>query len=198
MKERPVMSLRCCVILGSTLLLASAGCHGSNPATSHVDAGIPDVDFSLCVGGDAAPYMAGTVTPSSSGAYQATLVSVQTTSAGGPPVDVPAVGVSTFNLTIADSTGGVPVGMTVTSDKPYMPLHRHYASVAPVVTSTQAGTFVISNISFFQPGDFELTLHLQVAPSGDDGGADDGGADDGGSPAATTTDKIVLEICVPS
>jgi hypothetical protein len=131
----------------------------------------------------------------------ATLVSVQTTSTNGPPVDVPAVGVSTFDLTIADASGGVPVGLTVTADKPYMPLHRHYASVAPVVTSTQAGTFVMSNISFFQPGDFEVTLHLQIAPPGagaSDGGDSDGGDDGGGAAPTSTTDKIVLEICVPS
>jgi hypothetical protein len=190
------------------LVLGGAGCHGSNATAPPADAGgaHPDADFSLCVGGDAAPYMAGTVTPSTSGAYLATLVSVQTTSSNGPPVDVPAVGLSTFSVTIADANGGVPVGLSVTADKPYMPLHRHYASVAPIVTATQAGTFDISNVSFFQPGDFEVTLHLQVAPAGGDGGdadgGDDGGADDGGGSTtalpAPTTDKFVLEICVPS
>lgn len=179
---------------GALLLLAGAGCHSSTATPPPVDSGAPDVDFSLCVGGDASPYMAGAVTPSASGTYMATLVSVQTTSANGPPVDVPAVGVSTLNLVIADANGGVPAGLTITADKPYMPAHRHYASVAPVVTPMQDGTFVLSNVSFFQPGDFQITLHLQVPAAAADGGGDDAGANDGGS----ASDKIVLEICVPS
>jgi hypothetical protein len=188
--------------LGLGLFLAAAGCGGSNAGPA-VDAGKTDADFAACASADAAPYMAGVTTASKSGAAMATIDAVTTTNSFGPPVDAPAVGLSTFTMKITDPTGGALPGLTVTANKPYMPAHGHYAPTVPAVTDQGGGMFVISQIDFFMHGYFELTLNLQMS-SGSDGGGDaaaaspDAGTDGGSVTSAPTTDRIVLPICVPS
>jgi hypothetical protein len=149
--------------------------------------------------------MAGVTTTSKSGAWVATIQSVSTLSSFQPPVDAPAVGLSTFNVKLTDASGGAAVGLSMTADKPYMPAHRHSAPTVPVVMDQGAGTFVVSQIDFFMHGYFELTLNLQsspegdaAAPAGDAGSAVDGGSEGGSTPAPAAVDKIVLPICVPS
>jgi hypothetical protein len=161
-------------------LLVAPGCSGRAAALAS-DAAVGRADFGACAGADAGPYMPATVTSSRSGNWLATLVSVKTESSDGPAVDAPAVGFSTFTMTLADAHGGVPTGVTMTAEKPYMPFHAHSAATAPTVTDEGAGTFVITNIDFFMLGYFQITVNLRI---GGDGGV-------------TVADSIVLGICVP-
>jgi hypothetical protein len=183
---RPVLSarLKLAAAVACVGLLGVAGC--SSKSEGATDADIPAGDFDTCAGADAGPYSPGMTTTSKSGSWIATLASVTTTSSGAPPVDAPAVGLSTFTLSIASAAGGSPSGLSVTAEKPYMPFHRHSAATVPVVMDRGDGTFVISKINFFMHGYFEITLDLRVEPTG---------GDDAGTPAA---DAIVLPICVPS
>src|SRR4051794_16503403 len=162
---RPLASSCFGLCLVSFSLLAGAGCGGSN-AGPPTDGGKTDADFAACASADAAPYMAGVTTTSKSGAWVATIQSVSTLSSFQPPVDAPAVGLSTFNVKLTDASGGAAVGLSMTADKPYMPAHRHSAPTVPVVMDQGAGTFVVSQIDFFMHGYFELTLNLQSSPEG--------------------------------
>ena len=200
-------------------LLAAAGCHGDQ-GTGAVDAGhVPD--FSACDKTDAGPYTAGIVETSSTGLFTTTLVSVRTKPMiTAPAVPFPTVGDSTFEVTFLQGGGPTPAGLTVTAEKPYMPLHGHGATVYPVVADDGGGAFTISNINFFMGGYWEVTLDLKFpaivadAGSGTDAAADgpvdgptdmDAAADapseaDGGVAHVTppTTDKVVIPICIPN
>jgi hypothetical protein len=136
--------------------------------------------------------MAGLVEASKSGAFTATLVSI--TSEDTPPIDGPVVGYATLSVAIVEAGGAVPAGLTVTAEKPYMPVHRHSASTFPAVADTGGGTFAVSMVHFFMPGDFEVTLDLQPASGSTDGGALDADADAG---APVPRPKVVFAICVP-
>ena len=124
--------------------------------------------------------MPGLVARSQSGVWSVTVASVVTTSSDAPPVDAPAVGLSTFTVAIADMNGAAPAGAVLTAEKPYMPFHGHSASIVPQVTAGPAGRFTISNVSFFMTGLFELGLELQFPGT------------------AAAGDRVVLTICVPS
>jgi hypothetical protein len=176
--KREIVALAGWVACGP--LLAAAGCSGAG-ASSASDAAVGGADFGVCTGADAGPYVPATVTSSKSGNWLATLASVKTESSDGPAVDAPAIGFSTFTITLAGAHGGVPTGVTMTAEKPYMPLHGHSAATAPAVADQGAGTFVISNIDFFMLGYFQITLELRIAGDG----------------GATVADSIVLGICVP-
>ncbi|HVT08421.1 MAG TPA: hypothetical protein VHO67_13260 [Polyangia bacterium] len=165
---------------GTLFWLAPAGCGSGQPAKADASSATPQ--FAVCAGVDAGPYMPGLVFSSRSGAWNATVLSVLTTSADAPPVDAPAVGLSTFRLAIADASGQPPVAVSLTAEKPYMPFHGHSASIVPQVAAGAdgaGGTFTISNISFFMTGVFELGLDLQFS-------------------ASAASDRIVLTVCVPS
>lgn len=163
---------------GGLLVLVPAGCGSGKPAEP--DAAGPAPQFAVCAGLDAGPYAPGLVARSRSGAWSATVVSVMTSSADAPTVDAPAVGLSTFAVSIAGANGEAPTGVTLTAEKPYMPFHGHSASIAPQVTGGAAGQFTISNISFFMTGVFEIGLDLQFPATG------------------AASDRIVLTVCVPS
>ncbi|HVY38859.1 MAG TPA: hypothetical protein VHM31_13030 [Polyangia bacterium] len=165
------------VAAGGLFCLAPAGCGAGQPARA--DAGGAEPQFAVCAGLDAGPYMPGLVARSRTGAWSATVLSVVTTSADAPPVDAPAVGLSTLALTIADANGRPPPALNLTAEKPYMPFHGHSASIVPQVTAGADGTFTISNVSFFMTGVFELGLDLQF-------------------PASGASDRIVLTVCVPA
>ena len=119
-------------------LLAAAGCHGDQ-GTGAVDAGhVPD--FSACDKTDAGPYTAGIVETSSTGLFTTTLVSVRTKPMiTAPAVPFPTVGDSTFEVTFLQGGGPTPAGLTVTAEKPYMPIHGHGSDVYPIVADDGGG-----------------------------------------------------------
>ncbi len=136
-----------------------AGC-GSD--AQPVDAGGPD--FSDCVDTPAVIYASGIFVTSRLGAYRVTLVSAVTD--GPPPVDSPQIGDGTWVVSVTDATAGTPADVTMTAERPWMPMHNHGAFEYPVVTPGEPGTYTISKIDFFMAGYWQLKLNL-VPASGD-------------------------------
>lgn len=184
-------------VLFSVLLGMGCGAGRATPA----DAAPSEQGFAACGGVDAGPYTPGMVAWSVSARWKATVLSAVTTSSDGPPVDAPAVGLSTFTISIADDLGRVPTGLAMTADKPYMPFHGHSASIVPDVTDEGHGQFTISDVSFFMTGYFQLGLNLLGSGNGaasGDGGVPQAPADGAAAPPAPLPDRIVLGICVPA
>ena len=151
-----------------------AGC--SSDAQLTLDAGGPtDADFAVCEGTPAVTYMPGMLVMSTSGAYVGTLVSAET--AGMPPVAVPEVGLGTWVVSVTDAAGGTPAAVTMTAERPWMPLHGHGATTYPLVTPGEPGVFTVSGMSFFMAGYWEVKLDLQ--------------------PTSGAADKLTFAICVP-
>jgi hypothetical protein len=156
-----------------------AGCGASN---NNPDGGGHDADFTVCAGSDAGPYAPGVIERSQGGGFDVTLTDAERS--GMALSSGPGVGLNTFTFVLRDAAGAVPVGMTVTAEKPYMPKHMHGATTFPTVTDQGDGTFVVSEINFFMPGYWELTLDLSPSSVGGD--------------APATSDKVVFSVCVPS
>ena len=137
-----------------------AGC-GSDG--QKVDAIVPD--FSVCKDTAGIPYEPGMFVTSRLGGYVATLVSA--VRVGPPMVASPQIGKNnTWVVSVTDATAGTPAGVTLTSDRPWMPQHNHGATTDPVVTPGDPGTFTISALDFFMAGYWQLKLNL-VPASGD-------------------------------
>ena len=167
-------SLTCLVAAGVSLL---SGC--SSDADFKPDAAGPgptDADFAVCQGTPAVTYVPGMHVTSTSGAYVGTLVSAET--AGTPPVPAPEVGLGTWVVSVTDAAAeGTPSNVTMTAERPWMPLHGHGATTYPLVTPGAPGVFTVSGMSFFMAGYWEVKLDLQ--------------------PTSGAADKLTFAICVP-
>ena len=154
---------------------ALGGCGSDAPQTP--DAALPqDADFAVCDMTPAVTYMPGMQVTSTSGAYLGTLVSAQTTSTT-PPVAVPEVGLGTWVVSVTDAEAGTPAEVTMTAERPWMPLHGHGATTYPTVSPGDPGQFTVSAMSFFMAGYWEVKLDLQ--------------------PASGPADKLTFAICIP-
>jgi hypothetical protein len=159
-----------------------AGC--SSDAQQRPDAqqtpdadGSQDADFDPCKDTAAVPYAPGILVTSLSGAYVVTLVSAKTDfSDGSPSVDHVASGLDTWVVSVTDAAAGTPAEVTMTAERPTMPLHGHGASTYPLVTPGDPGAFTLSGIDFFMPGYWEQKLNLQ--------------------PSSGTADRASFAICV--
>jgi hypothetical protein len=154
-------------------VLALGGCGSHAQQTS--DAASQDADFSVCKDTPAIIYMPGMNVTSSSSAFLATLDSAVTE--GAAPIAGPEVGLNTWVVSITNAADGTPADLTVTAERPTMPIHGHGASTYPLVTPGDPGKFTISEIDFFMAGYWEQKLDLQ--------------------PASGTPDKAAFAICVP-
>ena len=68
--------------------------------------------------------------------------------AGSPAVDAPAIGLDSWTIRdLRDSAGGPVTDVTVTADKPRMPIHGHSASTFPLVTPQDGGVYVVGEIN---------------------------------------------------
>jgi hypothetical protein len=160
------------------LVLAGAacltGCGSDSQQTS--DAAVSrDADFSVCQDTPAVVYMPGIKVTSTARTYVATLDSAVTE--GMPPIIGPDVGLNTWVVSITNAADGTPAAVTMTAERPTMPLHGHGATTFPMVTPGDPDKFTVSEIDFFMAGYWEQKLDLQ-SPSG-------------------TADKAVFAICVP-
>jgi hypothetical protein len=161
-----------CVIAGGAIAFAGCGSDGhQHDAGAHMDA-----DFAICQETPAVMYTPGMTVTSTSGAYVAALVSAVTE--GTPPIPSVEVGVDTWEVSVTDAASGMPAAVTLTAQRPTMPLHGHGAPIDPVVTPGSAGTFTISMIKFFMAGYWEFKMDLQ--------------------PATGAADRVTFAICVPS
>jgi hypothetical protein len=149
----------------------AAGCGGC-------DAGRHGPDFSGCAETPALMYAPGLAQVSAGGAFTGTVTAVSTEeSPGAPPVDAPAIGLNRWTVAITDAGGAPAMDLTVTADKPRMPIHGHGASKFPQVAPEAGGVYVVSEINFFMAGYWELGLKL--------------------APAAGAADRIAFPICIP-
>ncbi len=79
---------------------------------------------------------------------------------------------------MTDAAGGAPAAVTMTAERPWMPLHGHGATTFPLVTPGAPGVFTVSGMSFFMAGYWEVKLDLQ--------------------PTSGAADKLTFAICVPA
>jgi hypothetical protein len=158
MARRIASKLLACVLLAA----GGAGC-GSGPQQSP-DAAAQDADFVQCEKTPAVDYTPGIQVTSAAGAYVVTLVSATTDPpGGGPSVNVAASGTDTWSVSVTDASGGAPSAVTMTAEKPWMPLHNHGASTFPAVTAGAPGMFTVSKMDFFMTGYWSVPLDLQPA-----------------------------------
>ena len=86
-------------------------------------------------------------------------------------------GVNTWTVQLAGVDGAAMDGATITMPKPYMPDHRHYSSGVPQGKAEGAdGKYAITNLNFFMPGIWQITLKVTTA---------------------TGADTVMYTICVP-
>jgi hypothetical protein len=123
-------------------------------------------------------YAPGLAQVSAGGAFTGTVTAASTEeSPGAPPVDAPAIGLNRWTVAITDAAGGPVTDLTVTADKPHMPIHGHSAPMFPQVAPEDGGVYIVSEINFFMAGYWEMGLEL--------------------APAAGAADRIVFPICIP-
>jgi hypothetical protein len=158
--------------IGAALLGLLPACGGSGNAGSHPP------DFSACVNTPAIIYAPGMSETSTGGGFTATVTAAATAAnAGAPAVDAPAIGFDTWTVAITDATGAPAANLTVTADKPRMPIHGHSASTFPQVMAQDGGVYVVSEINFFMSGYWEMGLEL--------------------APAGAAADRVAFPICIP-
>ena len=76
------------------------------------------------------------------------------------PPDEPTRGTNAAELTVLSTTTNATVdGLTVTV-VPWMPAMGHGASVKPTVTAKPGGVYVVTGLSLFMPGTWELRTDL--------------------------------------
>jgi hypothetical protein len=151
-------------------LVALAGC-GDN-AAGH------GPDFTGCAETPAQTYAPGLAQVSTGGGFTGTLTAASTEeSPGAPAVDAPAIGFNRWTVAITDAGGAPVMDLTVTADKPRMPIHGHSSRMFPQVAAEAGGVYVVSGIDFFMAGYWEMGLEL--------------------APAAGAADRIAFPICIP-
>lgn len=163
--------------LGAALLGCLPSCGGKSGGGSNGDGSHPP-DFSACANTPAIIYMPGMSQVSTGGGFTATVNAASTAAnAGAPAVNSPAIGFDTWIVAITDTTGAPVTDLTVTADKPRMPIHGHSASTFPQVSPQGDGVYVVSEINFFMSGYWEMALEL--------------------TPATGAADRVAFPICIP-
>ena len=87
------------------------------------------------------------------------------------PSQPPTRGNASVELVVHDATTGAPVDGLSVVVVPWMPAHGHGTSVVPTIEGEGDGRYLVTNISFFMPGDWELRTSFsgsvtdRVAPS---------------------------------
>lgn len=74
--------------------------------------------------------------------------------------DPPQVGVNQVELTFHDAESHAPVNGLSFTVVPWMPHHNHGSSSEPVVTPEGDGKYLVENVVFTMPGDWELRIHV--------------------------------------
>src|SRR5262245_60306738 len=151
--------LTCLVGAGASTLI---GCGSGGQKKD--GGGMQDADFVQCENTPAVDYAPGMQVTSMSGAYLATLVSASTTFSDGMSAATAATGTDSWVISIRDVAAGAPAAdVTMTAERPWMPLHSHGASTYPTVTPGDPGMFTVAEIILFQTGYWSLALDLQTA-----------------------------------
>ena len=72
----------------------------------------------------------------------------------------PTRGNQNVELTITDPATGKPLAGLTLHVVPWMPVMDHGTSVAPSVAETTPGTYLISNVDLFMPGQWALRTNI--------------------------------------
>lgn len=73
------------------------------------------------------------------------------------PDPTPARGVDSIELTVRRAAGASADGLVIDA-VPWMPAMGHGASVRPTVEAKGDGKYVLTNVNFFMPGQWQLRL----------------------------------------
>jgi hypothetical protein len=150
-------------LLGAAALAATAaGCGGGAAGT---DGGAL---FSCETETRAVAYMPELTRTSSSGAWQAVLV----TSEPGPPIK----GTNTWTVKVLDSAGAAHDDVTVTA-RTFMPDHNHGSTIKAHVTPVGGGVYRVTPLYLYMPGLWQVTLDIE--------------------PASGSIDNVMFPMCIP-
>ena len=101
-------------------------------------------------------------TPADSAAFTATAYTTVTSESGNLKVELrtssdqpPPRGTVPIELSVTDSSGARVDDLTVTV-VPFMPAMGHGASVKPTVEAKGGGRYLLSNVTLFMPGRWEI------------------------------------------
>jgi hypothetical protein len=175
--------LAAAVTAGILAACTSGGAASSASDAGSVAQGAGDEAGTVGCGGQGDTYTANLAKPGASGVYTFTLVQ-----AAPAPPDLNA-NVWTFKAT--DKTGTSP-DLAQVVVYPFMPLMGHGSDQTPTVTANADGTFTATDIQFFMPGLWTVTLSVTEAV--DAGAADDAAALPSKTPV--TIDQVVYTFCV--
>jgi hypothetical protein len=138
------------------LLAAACGSSSSGGSTTSTSTATTTVESVCASDPRATPFAEGMTVKSADGA-----VAVRVDHADPAP---PTKGTDALSITVLDGAGKPLDGATVALS-PYMPDHRHGASVTPKVTAGAApGAFDVADVELFMPGIWQLTF--RVTPKG--------------------------------
>jgi hypothetical protein len=82
------------------------------------------------------------------------------------PSQPPPRGTCTVELTITDAAGAPKDGLAL-DVVPWMPSHGHGASTKPAVLAKGGGNYVVTDVNFFMPGEWELRTTIGGASHAD-------------------------------
>jgi hypothetical protein len=91
------------------------------------------------------------------------------------PTQPPPRGTCTVQLTVAGAADGRPRDGLVLTVVPWMPSHGHGTSITPQVEPRGGGRYLVTNVSLYMPGDWELRTSI----------------------AGAATDRVVIPVSVP-
>lgn len=143
-------------VLAATLLVSIAGlsaCTSSDGGGSSGSTSSGAVDSGPAVSCEHDPrvdtYVANLTKPSASGQRKVALVA----SDPAPPIK----GTNHWTVKVVDGAGN-PVSNAALTVSPFMPDHGHPSNVKPTVTPGADGTYDITNVYFFMPGVWRVTI----------------------------------------
>jgi hypothetical protein len=164
-----------CAALAAVTITSACSSSGASSA-GNTSTGQTGADGGGTVGcdGQGDTYTANLAKPGAQGVYTFTL-------ARATPAP-PALNGNAWTLKIADKSGAAP-SLAQVVVYPFMPLMGHGSNQTPTIAASAGGTFAVTDIDFFMPGLWTVTLSVTAAG-------------DAGASAAATIDKAVYTFCV--
>jgi hypothetical protein len=139
-------------LLGLLFCLVGLGCSSG---------GAPDAAATACQNSpitpgsdvDVSPFQTNMAALSSDSSVQVVLVE---SNPSPPPVAVQ----TTWTIQVNDGSGNPLPNATVAVPLPYMPFHGHYTDQTPTVQQGSNGQWTISDLYFFMPGVWQITIQV--------------------------------------
>jgi len=147
------------------LALLVVGCGGSSSSTGAGSSGVDQQQQGLCANETrSTPFHVNLAEKSDSGNTTVTIVDAAPA--------LPAMGkvsdkYNVWTLSVTDASGK-PVTNASISISPYMPDHRHYSPITPVITSKGDGTYVAESIEFSMEGFWQVVVTVKTGAASED------------------------------